>query len=62
MHGQEQRMYTGWMSSDGGGRAVYSPHTLAGNKLPKGRLIFDVGAGLATRAGLRGARKAGVLA
>ena len=60
MHGQEQRMYTGWMTSDGGTRATYAPHTLTGNKLPPSRLLFDLGAGIATRVGLRGARKAGV--
>ena len=61
MHGQEQRMYTGWMTSEGGTRATYAPHTLTGNKLPESRLLFDLGAGIATRLGLRSARKAGVV-
>ena len=62
MLGQEQRIYTGWMESEGGSRATYSPHTRAGARLPASRLLFDVGAGIATRAGMRGARKAGIAA
>jgi hypothetical protein len=61
MVGQEQRIYTGWMTSDAPGRATYAPHTLAGNKLPASQLVFDVGAGIATRIGLRKARKSGVV-
>jgi hypothetical protein len=61
MHGQEQRIYTGWLTSEGGSRATYSPHTLSGNKLPESRLLFDLGAGIATRVGMRSGRKAGVL-
>jgi hypothetical protein len=61
MHGQEQRIYTGWLTSEGGSAATYAPHTLAGNKLPESRLLFDVGAGVATRIGLRNGRKAGVV-
>ncbi len=34
MIGQEQRIYTGWLTSEGGSRALYAPHTLTGNKLP----------------------------
>ncbi len=60
MHGQEQRMFTGWMTSEGGARALYAPHTLTGNKLPESRLLFDLGAGVATRLGVRSARKAGI--
>jgi hypothetical protein len=60
MHGQEQRIYTGWMTSDGGDGGCYAPHTRTGAKLPESRLLFDLGAGIATRVGLRGARKAGV--
>ncbi len=61
MIGQEQRIYTGWLTSEGGNRALYAPHTLTGNKLPRSRLLFDLGAGIATRLGVRSARKAGVI-
>ena len=61
MHGQEQRIYTGWLTSEDGARATYAPHTLAGNRLPESRLLFDVGAGVVTRLGLRSGRKAGVV-
>jgi hypothetical protein len=60
MHGQEQRIYTGWMTSEGGDRARYAPHTRTGVRLPESRLLFDLGAGISTRIGLRGARKAGI--
>lgn len=60
MIGQEQRVHTGWMTSDGGDSARYAPHTRSGNRLPPSKLLFDVGAGGATRVGLRGARKAGI--
>jgi hypothetical protein len=61
MQGQEQRIYTGWLTSDGGATATYAPHTLAGNKVPESRFVFDVGAGVVTRLGLRKGRKAGVV-
>ncbi len=61
MVGQEQRIYTGWMTSEGGGSATYAPHTLSGNKVPASRLAFDVGAGVVTRVGFRKARKSGVV-
>jgi hypothetical protein len=59
MVGQEQRIYTGWLSSDGAGRVTYAPHTKAGYKLPPSQLLFRLGcASLATR--MRAARRAGV--
>lgn len=59
MIGQEQRIYTGWMSSEGAGQALYSPHTKAGYRLPASKALYTVGcATLATR--MRGARKAGL--
>ncbi len=61
MIGQEQRIYTGWLTSEGGSRALYAPHTLAGNKVPRSRLAFDLGAGIVTRIGVRRGREAGVL-
>lgn len=60
MIGQEQRVHTGWLQSAGGSEATYAPHTRSGNRLPPSKLLFNVGAGAATRVGLRGARKAGV--
>ena len=61
MVGQEQRIYTGWMTSDGGRHATYAPHTLTGNKVPASQLAFDLGAGIVTRIGFRKARKTGVV-
>jgi hypothetical protein len=59
MVGQEQRIYTGWVSSDGAGQVTYSPHTRAGYRLPPSKPIFLAGcASLALR--IRDARKAGV--
>ena len=60
MIGQEQRVHTGWMTSAGGSEALYAPQTRSGNRLPPSKLLFDIGAGGATRAGLRSARKAGL--
>lgn len=60
MQGQEQRIYTGWMTVEDDGSVLYSPHTRAGSRVPESRLIFDVGAGVVTRLGLRGARAAGL--
>lgn len=57
MHGQEQRIHTGWLEVDESG-AVYSPHTRAGYKLPSSKLAFTLGTGL-VRARKRAARKAG---
>jgi hypothetical protein len=59
MVGQEQRVYTGWLSSDGAGTVTYAPHTKAGYRLPPSKLAFILGSSsLATR--MRAARKAGV--
>jgi hypothetical protein len=59
MVGQEQRIHTGWVSSDGSGRALYSPHTKAGYRLPPSKALYTLGcAALATR--MRGARSAGL--
>jgi hypothetical protein len=61
MHRQEQRVYTGWASSDGAGRVTYMPHTRAGHRLPGSKAIYYLGCmSLATRIGA--ARKAGVAA
>jgi hypothetical protein len=60
MIGQEQRVHTGWMTSAGGSEALYAPHTRSGNRLPPSKLLFNVGAGAATRLGMRQARKAGL--
>lgn len=60
MIGQEQRVHTGWMTSAGGSEALYAPHTRAGTRLPPSKLLFNIGAGAATRLGLREARKAGL--
>jgi len=59
MVGQEQRIHTGWVSSDGAGRVTYAPHTEAGYRLPPSKAIYTLGcASLAFR--MRAARAAGV--
>lgn len=59
MVGQEQRVHTGWVRSDGASRVEYSPHTKAGYKLPPSKAVFVAGsASLAFR--MRAARAAGV--
>jgi hypothetical protein len=59
MIGQEQRIHTGWVSSDGAGRVTYAPHTEAGYRLPASKALYTLGcAALAFR--IRGARAAGV--
>ena len=59
MVGQEQRVYTGWLTNDGG-RIRYAPHTKAGYALPPSKALFVVGSTIATRRGLRKARAAGL--
>lgn len=59
MIGQEQRVHTGWVSSDGAGKVTYAPHTEAGYRLPPSKALFVLGsASLAFR--MRAARAAGV--
>ena len=45
MIGQEQRVHTGWLESDGSDQVAYSPHTRAGYRLPASRLAFTLGSG-----------------
>lgn len=59
MHGQDQRVHTGWVSSDGAGTVLYAPHTKTGHRLPPGELAYTLACmTLPTR--MRAARKAGV--
>jgi hypothetical protein len=59
MIGQEQRIHTGWVSSEGAGRALYSPHTQTGYRLPPSKVLYTLGcATLAMR--MRAARNAGL--
>jgi hypothetical protein len=61
MVGQEQRVHTGWLQSDGSDRVEYAPHTKAGYRLPASRLAFTLASGtIAFR--MRKARAAGVAA
>jgi hypothetical protein len=61
MVGQEQRVHTGWLESDGSDRVSYAPHTKAGYRLPSSQLAFVLASGsLAFRIGK--AREAGVAA
>jgi hypothetical protein len=60
MIGQEQRVHTGWLSTDDAGRALYSPHTKSGYRLPRSKALMTLGcAALATR--MRAARNAGLV-
>jgi hypothetical protein len=59
MIGQEQRVYTGWLESDGSDRVQYAPHTKAGYRLPTSKLAFILASGsIAFR--MKRAREAGV--
>jgi hypothetical protein len=61
--GQEQRVHTGWLEAEPGDRRVlYAPHTETGYRLPRSSLLFRLAAGFVTRRGLRGARRAGLVA
>ena len=57
--GQEQRVHTGWLESDGSGRVEYAPHTKAGYRLPTSKLAFILAnASIAFR--MKKAREAGI--
>ena len=59
MIGQEQRVHTGWLESDGSDQVQYAPHTQAGYRLPASKLAFTLGSGsIAFR--MRKAREVGV--
>src|SRR5213076_1346968 len=57
--GQEQYVHTGWLEAGRDGRIVHAPHTKAGYRLPKSRLLYKISVGAATRFRLRAARRAG---
>jgi hypothetical protein len=60
MIGQEQRIHTGWMTSENPDEALYAPHTKAGYRLPASKPLMLFGcAMLAPR--MRSARKAGLV-
>jgi hypothetical protein len=59
MIGQEQRVHTGWLESDGSDQVQYAPHTKAGYRLPASKLAFILASGsIAFR--MKKAREAGV--
>lgn len=59
MIGQEQRVHTGWLASDGSDRVKYTPHTKTGYRLPRSKLAFILASGsIAFR--MKKAREAGV--
>ena len=60
MVGQEQRVYTGWLSADDEGSVRYSPHTKSGYRLPRSKLLYNLGCASVAR-GMRGARQAGLV-
>jgi hypothetical protein len=45
MIGQEQRVHTGWLESDGSDQVAYSPHTKSGYRLPVSKVAFTLGSG-----------------
>jgi hypothetical protein len=59
MLGQEQRIHTGWLSADEQG-VRYSPHTKSGYRLPRSKLLYNLGCASIAR-GMRGARRAGLV-
>jgi hypothetical protein len=61
MIGQEQRVHTGWLQSDGSDQVEYAPHTKAGYRLPSSKLAFILASGsIAFR--MKKAREVGVAA
>lgn len=59
--GQHQRVHTGWLETGGAGcEATYAPHTSFGYRMPPWTFLYRLAVGMATRRGLRAARKAGV--
>ena len=58
--GQEQRVHTGWLSADDEGLVRYSPHTKSGYRLPRSKLLYNLGCASIAR-GMRGARQAGLV-
>ena len=59
--GMSVRVHTGWLEPQAGERrALYAPHTKGGYAFPTSTLIYRFSAGLATRWGMRGARRAGL--
>jgi hypothetical protein len=59
MIGQEQRVHTGWMTSDDPDGALYAPHTKAGYRVPPAKPIMIAGCASLAR-GMKKARAAGV--
>ena len=59
--GQNQRKHTGWLERVADGEAVYAPHTISAYRLPPSRPLYRFVTGLATRWGLRAARRAGLV-
>lgn len=52
--GQEQRIHTGWLEAEPGGRrVVYAPHTQAAYRLPPSKLLYRLVVGFETRRRLR---------
>jgi hypothetical protein len=60
MVGQEQRVYTGWLTVDEAGSVRYSPHTKSGYRLPRSKLLYHVGCASLAR-GMSGAKRAGLV-
>lgn len=59
--GQGSVIATGWLDCDGDGRALYSPHTVAGYAVPPRELVFSLGGGLAAKFGYRKAVRRGLV-
>lgn len=60
--GQSVRAHTGWLEAErGAARVLYAPHTDRGYRFPASFTVFQLVSGGATRWGMRGARRAGLV-
>ena len=60
--GLVSEVYTGWLESDGDGKAVYAPHTAGGFKAPPNKTLLALANGYLAKRGYKKARREGKLA
>ena len=60
MVGQEQRVHTGWLAVEDSGSVRYAPHTKTGYRLPRSKLLYNIGC-ISLARGIKGARRAGLV-
>jgi hypothetical protein len=61
LRGIATRQFTGWLTSDGDGRATYAPHTEQGFKAPTNKSLLLLANGFMAKKGLKKARRDGSL-